>query len=145
MKVGHIGINVNNIQRSKEFYAGLFGFDLMRESSEEGKKFAFLGNKGKLFLTLWEQSDKPFSSSNAGLHHLAFELENMEKLKIFENTLEVLGVEKIYDKIVSHTEASGSGGLYFLDPDGIRLEVCVSEGMHECSPASTNGPSCGFF
>jgi len=145
MQVGHIGINVTNLQRSKEFYIKLFGFDLMGESSEEGKKFAFLGNEEKLLVTLWEQSDKPFSCSSAGLHHLAFELEDMDRLRSFENTLEALGVEKIYDKMVSHKEGASSGGLFFLDPDGTRLEVCVSEGMHECSPASSDGPSCGFF
>ena len=37
----------------------------INNAKEEGKKFAFLGNNGELLLTIWEQSDKKFSTSTA--------------------------------------------------------------------------------
>jgi len=52
MKTGHIGINVSDIARSKEFYTQAFGLSVMGESNEVGKQFAFLGEGDSLSLTL---------------------------------------------------------------------------------------------
>lgn len=145
MTVGHIGINVNNLEVSTQFYQDLFDFDILGESTEDGKKFAFLGNNGELLLTIWEQSDKKFSDSTAGLHHLAFLLKNREELDQFELKLDQFDVRKIYNDVVSHAEGMGSGGLYFYDPDGSRLEVYIAEGLEEYKPATADAPSCGFF
>ena len=145
MTVGHVGINVNDIEVTKGFYVDLFDFEIMLESNEDGKKFAFLGNDGELLLTLWEQSDKKFSASNAGLHHLAFVLEDMNELKEFEEKIKKQKIKKIYEGVVTHSEGAQSGGLYFLDPDNTRLEVYVKDGLHNHSPATDNAPSCGFF
>lgn len=111
MKVGHIGINVNSLEVGVEFYQKIFDFELLGESKEEGKKFAFLGNNGELLLTIWEQSDKKFSTSTAGLHHLAFVLSGKEELRQFEEKIEKYNVKKIYNDVVSHAEGMGSGGL----------------------------------
>ncbi len=145
MTVGHIGINVNSLEVGVEFYQKIFDFELLGESKEEGKKFAFLGNNGELLLTIWEQSDKKFSTSTAGLHHLAFVLSGKEELKQFEEKIEKYNVKKIYNDVVSHAEGMSSGGLYFFDPDGTRLEVYITEGLENCKPASQHAPSCGFL
>jgi lactoylglutathione lyase len=145
MKVGHIGINVTNIEVSKEFYKNLFDFDIIFESNEENKKYAFLGNNGELLITLWEQANTMFSNSTAGLHHLAFVLKDIEELILFEKKIKKLNVTKIYDTIVSHSESSKSGGIFFYDPDNTRLEIYVKSGIHECKPATDGAPSCGFF
>lgn len=145
MTVGHIGINVNSLEAGVEFYQNIFDFEILGESKEEGKKFAFLGNNGELLLTIWEQSDKRFSTSTAGLHHLAFVLKDKEELKQFEEKIEKYNVKKIYNNVVSHAEGMGSGGLYFYDPDGTRLEVYVTEGLEDYKPASDHAPSCGFL
>ncbi|MCW9025894.1 MAG: VOC family protein [Thiovulaceae bacterium] len=145
MTVGHIGINVNNLAVSTQFYQDIFDFEILGESTKGDKKFAFLGNKGELLLTLWEQSDKKFSDTTAGLHHLAFILKSREELNQFEQKIDKLNVKKIYNDIVSHAEDMGSGGLYFYDPDGSRLEVYITEGLEEYKPATADAPSCGFF
>ncbi|RXK08129.1 VOC family protein [Halarcobacter bivalviorum] len=145
MTVGHIGINVNNLEISKKFYIALFDFEVIAESKEAGRKYAFLGNNGELLLTLWEQSDKKFSDSTAGLHHLAFVLKDMEELKSFEEKIEKLNIEKIYENVVAHSKGAESGGLYFLDPDNTRLEVYVKKGLKGYKPAKSNASSCGFF
>ena len=145
MTVGHVGINVNDIEISKQFYINLFDFEVILESKEEGKKFIFLGNNGELLLTLWEQSNEKFSSTHAGLHHLAFVLKDMNELQVFEKRIENQNVRKIYDNVVSHAKDAESGGLYFLDPDNTRLEVYVENGLHEHKPANDNSLSCGFF
>jgi len=145
MKVGHIGINVNNIERSKKFYMELFDFEIIFEETKEDRKYMFLGHNGEIVITLWEQSNKEFSTDTAGLHHLAFQAENIEQLKEFEQKLEDMKVKKIYNKIVTHCEGADSGGIFFYDPDNIRLEVCVAEGINSCNPGSKEDSSCGFF
>lgn len=145
MKLGHIGINVNSIEVSKEFYIDLFDFEIIFEETKDNRKYIFLGHDGEIVITLWEQSDKQFSKDTAGLHHLAFQLDSVEDLIVFEKKLELLKVEKIYDKIVSHAEGADSGGIFFLDPDSVRLEVCVANGIHKCQPGTKEDSSCGFF
>ena len=78
MKVGHVGLNVNNIEISKKFYIDVFNFEVIFEETKENRKYIFLGHKGEIVVTLWEQSNKEFSKDTAGLHHLAFQLDNVE-------------------------------------------------------------------
>jgi catechol 2,3-dioxygenase-like lactoylglutathione lyase family enzyme len=145
MKVGHIGINVNNIEVSKKFYIELFDFEVIFEETKDDRKYMFLGHNGEIVITLWEQSNKEFSTDTAGLHHLAFQVDSIEDLIVFEKKLELLNVKKIYDKIVSHAEGADSGGIFFYDPDSIRLEVCVASDIHKCNPGTKEDSSCGFF
>jgi len=145
MKVGHVGINVNDIEVSKKFYKNVFDFEVIAERLEGDKKYLFLGLNGEIIITLWEQSKKKFSKDTAGLHHLAFQIDTVEQLINFEKKLDTLNVEKIYDKIVSHAEGTESGGIYFLDPDSVRLEVCVSKNIGKSQPDSNEDLSCGFF
>jgi lactoylglutathione lyase len=145
MKVGHVGINVNNMGKSKEFYLKLFGFEVIFEETQKDKRYIFLGHSGEIIITLWEQSNKRFSKDTAGLHHLAFILDSVDELKAFEKKLEDNNITKIYDGIVSHCEGAHSGGVFFLDPDGVRLEVCIAEGIEKCNPDTKDHSSCGFF
>ena len=145
MKVGHVGINVNNMEVSKKFYIELFEFEVIFEETKEDRKYIFLGHNDEIVITLWEQSDKEFVKDTAGLHHLAFIVDSVEELIIFEKKLELLKVEKIYENIVSHAEGAESGGIYFFGPDGVRLEVCVASGIDRCNPDVKEDSSCGFF
>ena len=145
MKVGHVGINVNNMEKSKEFYLKIFGFDILFEEKLADKRHMFLGKDGEIIVTLWEQSDKSFSTSTAGLHHLAFLVDSVEELKAFEKKLDENKITKIYNGIVSHREGASSGGVFFLDPDGVRLEVCIADGIDDCNPSHSDHSSCGFF
>lgn len=145
MRVGHIGINVNNIEVSKKFYEEIFDFEVISERLEGDRKYLFLGLNGEIIITLWEQSKNKFSIDTAGLHHLAFQLDTIDELIEFEKKLDSLNVEKIYDKIVSHAEGTESGGVYFLDPDSVRLEVCVAKDIDKSKPAINHDLSCGFF
>lgn len=145
LKTGHIGLNVSDLERSKEFYKTVFDFEIYNESKEEGKLFAFLGREDKIMVTLWQQSNKSYSTSNAGLHHLSFEVESLEKLLNAENKLKEMGARFQYEGVVSHREGSQSGGIFFEDPDGIRLEIYAPRGADEFHAPNENATSCGFF
>lgn len=144
LETGHIGLNVNDLERSKEFYQEVFGFELKGESTDEERKFAMLANNGKLVLTLWQQSSAEFSKQTAGLHHLSFQAKSVGQIKSIEAKLREKGAKLIYDGIVLHSEGAKSGGIFFEDPDGIRLEIFTAEGLDEFS-ALESKTGCGFF
>lgn len=140
---GHIGLNVSDLDRSSDFYRRVFDLESLGESRGE-KRYVFLGREGRLILTLWEQSRGRFATDAPGLHHLAFQTENMEEVEAVRERLLELGVEFLHDGIVAHSEGSSSGGIFFTDPDGIRLEIYSKSGA-ERRPAPAQGPACGFF
>jgi catechol 2,3-dioxygenase-like lactoylglutathione lyase family enzyme len=146
LRTGHVGLNVSDVARSRDFYAAALGLHVQDESQEDGRRFAFLGDDERLVLTLWEQSDGPFSPATPGLHHLSFEVDDIADVEAAERRVRALGAELLYDGIVPHGEGASSGGIFFADPDGIRLEIYAGQGAAEHAPAPTPGaPSCGFF
>src|SRR5215213_2161090 len=128
-ETGHVGLNVNDLERSKKFYSEVFGFDVRGESTAEDRKYAMLAQGGNLVLTLWQQSSAEFSRQTAGLHHLSFQAKSVEEVKEIEAKLRARGAKLIYDGIVLHSEGAKSGGIFFEDPDGIRLEIFTTEGL----------------
>ncbi len=120
---GHVGINVTNLERSKEFYMNAIGLELMGASAEEGKQYAFLSDGRRLVLTLWQQSEGHFDPQTPGLHHLSFEVASLSEVEEAMTRLGQMGVGLLHDGIVAHGEGTPSGGIYFKDPDGTRLEI----------------------
>src|SRR5690242_11672588 len=101
-QTGHVGLNVRDVARSKEFYRDVFGFDTMLESEEKGRKFVLLGKGTQIQLTLWEQAQGGFQKGQAGLHHLSFQVEGMDDVRRAERQLRSRGTEFAYDGVVPH-------------------------------------------
>jgi lactoylglutathione lyase len=142
---GHVGLNVSDLARSKRFYQDVFGFDLSVESNEEGRAFAFLTQKGSIVLTLWQQSNGSFAADKAGLHHLSFQVDSIEEVKKAEQRLRQLGAVIHYGGVTAHAEGAASGGVFFEDPDGIRLEIFAPTGASQSPAPKSGAPACGFF
>ncbi|MFP3988687.1 VOC family protein [Streptomyces sp. E11-3] len=145
LQTGHIGLNVTDLDRSVDFYGKVFGFAVQAEGKEEGRRFAFLGRDGKLLVTLWQQSTEGFPTDRAGLHHLSFQVESIDEVRAAEDILRDLGAEFAYDGVVPHGEGAASGGIYFTDPDGIRLEIYAPTGAESATAPTAEAPTCGFF
>lgn len=145
LKTGHIALNVTDLARSTAFYRTVFAFDVIGERTDGEQRFAFLGQDGALVLTLWQQSTGTFVTDRPGLHHLSFEVADIEAVRRAEAVLRELDVIFAHDGIVAHGEGAASGGVFFTDPDGVRLEIYAPSGA-EGAPAPTPGaPTCGFF
>ncbi len=134
----HIGLAVRDLRRSIDFYTAAFALEPMHEGESHGTRFAFLGDGAHVTLTLWEQPGP------AGLHHLAFEAPSADAVRAAESRLHAIGARMAYDGIVPHAEGAASGGLFFTDPDGLRLEISTTSGIAGRAPVA-DAPTCGFF
>ncbi|MFB4264063.1 VOC family protein [Nonomuraea sp. GTA35] len=144
-QTGHVALNVTDLARSTSFYGTVFGFEVMAERTDGDRRFALLGRDGTLVVALWQQSGGTFVTDRPGLHHLSFQVPDIEAVRRSEAVLKDLGVEFAYDGIVPHGEGAASGGVFFTDPDGIRLEIYAPTGA-DLAPAPVQGaPTCGFF
>ena len=146
LATGHIGLNVTDLDRSRDFYQRALGLAVLGGSADDdSRRWAFLGRDGNVQLTLWQQSDGEFSPKSPGLHHLSFQVETIEQVREVEATLKALAVTFTHDGVVSHGFSAPSGGIFFTDPDGIRLEVYAPSGALDAPAPSGPAPTCGFF
>ncbi|MER6284003.1 VOC family protein [Streptomyces sviceus] len=145
LRTGHIGLNVTDLDRSLAFYRDVLGFTPLAEGKEEGRRYAFLGDGETLVLTLWQQAEQSYGPDRAGLHHLAFEADSIERVREYEQALRAYGADFAHEGVVAHREGAGSGGIFFHDPDGTRLEISVPSGAEEAPAPSGTAPTCGFF
>ncbi|WP_445182344.1 VOC family protein [Pseudonocardia sp. Cha107L01] len=146
LKTGHVGLNVTDLTRSKDFYQRVLGLELMVDGRDGDREWAFLGRDGTLLITLWRQSEGLFATALPGLHHLAFQVDTPEEVLAVQRNLSDLGADFHYDGVVAHREGGDSGGVFFTDPDGIRLEVYTPSGLagKDAAPVG-EAPTCGFF
>jgi lactoylglutathione lyase len=142
---GHIGLSVTNLDRSLAFYQDVLELEVLQRFDDAGRRFAFLGAGGRLFLTLWQQSDAGYEPRHAGLHHLAFQVPTLEDVQTAEAKLRARGQMPRYDGVVPHREGAESAALFFTDPDGIRLEIYSPTGAAGLRAPVAGAPSCGFF
>ncbi|WP_194814408.1 VOC family protein [Nocardia sp. XZ_19_385] len=142
---GHIGLNVSDLDRSVEFYRRALGFEQLGASTDDAQRWAFLGADGKLLVTLWQQSAGAFSTETPGLHHLSFQVDTIEQVRAIEAVLRELNVSFAHEGVVAHGEGASSGGIFFTDPDGIRLEIYAPAGAESAPAPSGAAPTCGFF
>ncbi|MFD5680135.1 VOC family protein [Streptomyces bacillaris] len=145
LQTGHVGLNVTDLDRSLAFYREVFDFEVLGEGKEEGRRYAFLGRGSRLLVTLWQQSEGTFPAGLPGLHHLSFQVDTVEEVRATEEVLRTLGAEFAYDGVVPHGEGATSGGIFFTDPDGIRLEIYAATGADAAAAPTTGAPTCGFF
>ncbi|SED36969.1 VOC family protein [Streptomyces sp. TLI_105] len=141
----HVGLNVTDLGRSLAFYGDVLGFEVLGEGEEKDSRYAFLGQDGRLVLTLWQQAEGAYEPARPGLHHLAFEAESIEHVRAAEAVLTARGASFAYEGVVAHREGAASGGIFFHDPDGTRLEISVPKGAEGAEAPSETAPTCGFF
>ncbi|WP_042378644.1 VOC family protein [Streptacidiphilus melanogenes] len=149
LRTGHIGINVTDLDRSVAFYRDVLGLEVMG-GSEPGtppeRRRARLGRKGELVLTIWQQASGAHPTDRPGLHHLSFEVDSVEEVREAEWALKERGASFHHDGIVLHGPGQDSGGIFFADPDGTRLEIFTASGVAaEGSAPHADAPTCGFF
>ena len=125
--IDHLVIRVGDYEKSKNFYAkvlGFLGFELKYDFGghagwSNGKTLFWIGEADA------EGKKHPHRAGNIGFHHYAFELGNrkdVDDLYAFLSTHNVT----VVDPPADYPEyGEGYYAVYFLDPDGLKLEGMV--------------------
>lgn len=73
---------------------------------------------------------------------LSFQVNSIEDVVAAETRVRAAGAKFLYDGIVAHAEGRDSGGIFFEDPDGTRLEIFAITGAASQPAPSGAAPSC---
>lgn len=120
--IHHIAIIVSDYLRSKDFYVNKLGFSVIRENyrPDKGDWKLDLRINDDTELEIFGVANPPARVTRpeaAGLRHLAFRVENIEKTAAELKALGIL-VEPI-----RMDAYSGRKFTFFADPDGLPLEL----------------------
>jgi glyoxylase I family protein len=130
-KFSHLDLVVSDLGRSLTFYAGLLeplGWTRVAEIvGEEGERVVYRSVPGSFTaLGLREKrSDAhgvPFDRYAVGLHHLCFDVASRDAVDERAAWLKDQGAE-IESGPREHDYTPGYYAVFFLDPDGIKLEL----------------------
>lgn len=120
--IHHIAIIVSDYPRSKDFYVNKLGFSVIRENyrPDKGDWKLDLRINDDTELEIFGVANPPARVTRpeaAGLRHLAFRVENIEKTAA---ELEALGIPVEPIRMDAY---SGRKFTFFADPDGLPLEL----------------------
>lgn len=137
--IHHLRLTVTDVQRSREFYTGLLGFQVAVESppsddpaADEVFKVLFGGVvmiRGNLLMGLrpMAAAEDRFHPDRVGLDHLSFGVASREDL---EQAVRLFDERGVTHGVITRLAGFGIDVLPFEDPDGIQLELTapVAEG-----------------
>ena len=121
--LGHVGLYVRDIERSKAFYRDIVGLKVSDESPKTGSVFMTARNRleehHELLLIPGRNDD-----NGKVIQQISFRCASLSDIKGFyrvflENKIPI-------NRIVSHGNAVG---IYFQDPDGNQVEVYWPTGI----------------
>lgn len=120
--IHHIAIIVSDYPRSKDFYVNKLGFPVIRENyrPDKGDWKLDLRINDDTELEIFGVANPPARVTRpeaAGLRHLAFRVENIEKTAA---ELKTLGIPV---EPIRMDTFSGRKFTFFADPDGLPLEL----------------------
>ena len=122
-KIDHVSINLTDVQKSFDFYGRILGF--ARQQTVDCGEFdiTYFGLPDGSRLELFDYHGKNLvnrrAESEAGLRHLAFQVENVAE---HERLLRAEGVP--ISLPTCDLPSLGVRVLLFLDPNGVTLEFC---------------------
>jgi catechol 2,3-dioxygenase len=120
-RIGAVGIQVANLERSLEFYEGVIGYRTLGRHDGATGPVALLGNQSddRVFFELHEKRGvrAVVHRSRLGLYHSAVLLPSRADLGRFINHARGLNVH------VGSSDHVVSESTYLVDPDGLTVEV----------------------
>lgn len=119
--VDHIVIRVGNFDRSREFYDRLLGFLRFEVIESFSDTVGWRNGRTAFWIAPVEDPAKARRprEGDIGLHHYAFELRDRSDVDALEAFLKANEID-IVDPAAEYYEDYYA--VYFLDPDGIKLE-----------------------
>jgi len=132
--IHHLRLTVTDLERSRQFYTGLLGFEVAVESpppgdpaAEEAFKILFGGVvmiRGNLLMGLrpMAPSGDRFDPDRVGLDHLSFNVASRADL---EQAVRLFDTHGVPHGEITTLPSFGIDVLPFEDPDGVQLELAA--------------------
>jgi catechol 2,3-dioxygenase len=118
-EIGHVVLNVTDVERSTKFYRDVVGFQVSRYRPDGTGAFLTCGIiHHNLALFKAPEGARPAQKGAIGLNHFAFKVDNYKGLQ--EAHKRLVEASATIDHIVDH---GMTRSVYFLDPDGIEMEL----------------------
>lgn len=135
-KLGHVVIQVRNLERSVRFYTEVLNFRVSDDATAGGVFLTAIGDHHTigLFPSDGDNAEMP-SKGAVRLHHFAFQVETLEELFEVRSYLKERGVPIVWEgrrAMGAHTSVE------FLDPDGYHLELYYD--MDQIAPGGRSRP-----
>ena len=131
-EIHHLRLTVTDLERSREFYTQLLGFEVIAESpppddpsAAEVFKILFGGvvmSRGSLIMGLRPMAapGERFDPNRVGLDHLSFGVASRDDL---ERAVRLLDERGVAHGQIATLPSFGIDVLPFEDPDGVQLEL----------------------
>ena len=120
-KVGHVVLNVSDLDTSMAFYTAALGMEIMAHNTERQMAFLSFGTQHHDIALC--QAPAGAERGVLGINHIAMQIEGgAEELSQLYGRLLKAGAQ-----IDRTTEHSTTLSVYFFDPDGNRLEIFSQE------------------
>lgn len=135
-KLGHVVIQVRNLERSVRFYTEVMNFRVSDDASSGGVFLTAVGDHHTigLFPSDGENAEMPGKGA-IRLHHFAMQVGSLEELFDIRAYLQERGVPITWD---GRRAMGGHTSVEFLDPDGYHLEVYCD--MDQLGPHDRSRP-----
>ncbi len=118
-EIGHIVLNVTDVGRSTKFYRDVVGFEVSRFRPDGSGAFLTCGIVHHNLALFKAPADaRPSEKGAIGLNHFAFKVDDYPTLQAAHKRL--IEASATIDHIVDH---GMTRSVYFLDPDGIEMEL----------------------
>ena len=128
-KVGHVVLNVSDLEASMAFYTEALGMEVVTHNTQRQMAFLSFGEQHHDIALCQAAADA--ERGGLGINHIAMQIEGGEaELGQLYGRLVQAGAQ-----IDRTTEHSTTLSVYFFDPDGNRLEIFAEklpegEGIH---------------
>lgn len=117
--IGHVVLNVSDVERSAKFYRDVVGFELARMRPDKSGAFFTCGIVHHNLALFKAPADaQPAKKGQIGLNHFAFQVDDYKALQAAHQRL--IAANAVIDHIVDH---GMTRSVYFLDPDGLMMEL----------------------
>lgn len=143
-KLGHIVLQVRDLQRSVRFYTEVLNMRVSDDATSGGVFLTAVGDHHTigLFPSDGENAQMP-SEGAVRLHHFAMLVGSMDELFDIRDYLRERGVPIVWE---GRRAMGGHTSVEFLDPDGYHLEVyCDMDQLGPEMPSRPRHPDAGRF
>ncbi len=128
--INHIGLTVSDMARSADFYEAFLTHLGFARVDDTPKHILWAGPGGALGISPMRPAlaDREHDRYAVGMHHLAFHAPSRADIDAAFTKLQAMGAE-ITDAPAEYDYLPGYYAVYFLDPDGIKLELAHTPGF----------------